>query len=195
QRGTLAAELDIILQQAVDIANSSHEGNYIFGGFKTKSAPFSLIDSNADGKYESVAYNGGINETISRSLSPGVSIALNIDGKDTFEGLFKTIIAARDALQTNDPAQIQAAIAPLENALEKVNKAMTTNGARQRQVRQAKDRLEKAQTELKSLLSSKEDTNMTEAISYLQQQQTVYQTVLEVGQRAISAMSLFNLLS
>ncbi|MGB9586319.1 MAG: hypothetical protein ACPL7A_02730, partial [Anaerolineales bacterium] len=73
--------------------------------------------------------------------------------------------------------------------------SMTTNGARQRQVRLAKDRLEKAQIELKSLLSAKEDTNMTEAISYLQHQQTVYQTVLEVGQRAISAMSLFDLLS
>ncbi|MGB9640214.1 MAG: flagellar hook-associated protein FlgL [Anaerolineales bacterium] len=195
QRSGLATEIDIILQQAVNVANSTHEGKYIFGGFKTQTPPFSLVDNNSDGQFDDVVYNGGVNETITRSLSPGVSIPLNIDGKDTFEALFKAMIAARDALRTNDPAQIQAAIAPLENALQKVNESMTTNGARQRQVRLAKDRLEKAQIELKSLLSAKEDTNMTEAISYLQHQQTVYQTVLEVGQRAISAMSLFDLLS
>lgn len=195
QRNSLATEIDIILQQAVNVANSTHEGKYIFSGFKTQTPPFSLVDNNSDGQFDDVIYNGGVNETITRTLSPGVSIPLNIDGKDTFEALLKAMIAARDALRTNDPAQIQAAIAPLENALQKVNESMTTNGARQRQVRLAKDRLEKAQIELKSLLSAKEDTNMTEAISYLQHQQTVYQTVLEVGQRAISAMSLFDLLS
>ena len=195
QRSSLATEIDIIIQQAVNVANSTHEGKYIFSGFKTQTPPFSLVDNNSDGQFDDVIYNGGVNETITRTLSPGVSIPLNIDGKDTFEALFKAMIAARDALRTNDPAQIQAAIAPLENALQKVNESMTTNGARQRQVRLAKDRLEKAQIELKSLLSAKEDTNMTEAISYLQHQQTVYQTVLEVGQRAISAMSLFDLLS
>ncbi len=195
QRSSLATEIDIILQQAVNVANSTHEGKYIFSGFKTQTPPFSLVDNNSDGQFDDVIYNGGVNETITRTLSPGVSIPLNIDGKDTFEALLKAMIAARDALRTNDPAQIQSAIAPLENALQKVNESMTTNGARQRQVRLAKDRLEKAQIELKSLLSAKEDTNMTEAISYLQHQQTVYQTVLEVGQRAISAMSLFDLLS
>jgi flagellar hook-associated protein 3 FlgL len=195
QRNSLATEIDIILQQAVNVANSTHEGKYIFSGFKTQTPPFSLVDNNSDGQFDDVIYNGGVNETITRTLSPGISIPLNIDGKDTFEALLKAMIAARDALRTNDPAQIQAAIAPLENALQKVNESMTTNGARQRQVRLAKDRLEKAQIELKSLLSAKEDTNMTEAISYLQHQQTVYQTVLEVGQRAISAMSLFDLLS
>ena len=75
-----------------------------------------------------------------------------------------------------------------------MNEALTTNGARQREVRLTKDRLEKSQIELKSLLSQKEDVNLTEAISYLQHQQTVYQTVLEVGKRAISALSLFDLL-
>jgi len=195
QRSSLATEIDIILQQIVNVANSTHEGKYIFSGFKTQTPPFSLVDNNSDGQLDDVIYNGGVNETITRTLSPGISIPLNIDGKDTFEALLKAMIAARDALRTNDPAQIQSAIAPLENALQKVNESMTTNGARQRQVRLAKDRLEKAQIELKSLLSAKEDTNMTEAISYLQHQQTVYQTVLEVGQRAISAMSLFDLLS
>jgi hypothetical protein len=35
---------------------------------------------------------------------------------------------------------------------------------------------------------------MAEAISNLRNQETVYQSVLEVGQRAISTMSLFDML-
>ncbi len=195
QRSAYAAELDIILQQVVNVANSTHEGKYIFAGFKTQNPPFTLVDSDSDGKYDSVSNTGGIDETITRILSPGVSVSLNTDGQSTFSPLFQAIISARDALQSNVITQIQSALTPLEDALQKVNESMTTNGARQKQVRLAKDRVEKAQVELKSMLSAKEDVNMTEALSYLQQQQTIYQMVLEVGQRAISAMSLFDLLS
>ena len=57
------------------------------------------------------------------------------------------------------------------------------------------ERIEKTQLEIKSLLSKKEDVNMAEAIVNLRRQETVYQSVLEVGHRAISAMSLFDMLS
>ena len=119
----------------------------------------------------------------------------NVNGEDTFTALFEAIINAREALQSDQTDTIQAAVDQLENAVQIVNEASTTNGARQSQTRLVKDRLEKTQVELKNLLSYKEDVNMAEAISNYNYQQTIYQTVLEVGQRAISALSLFDLLS
>lgn len=197
QRNTLAAEVDMILQQVLSVANSNHQGNYIFGGFQTLNPPFSLVDTNNDGSYDNVNYNGD-NGIIYRLLGPNLNVAQNINGSSFFIGLMQSIMAARDALRSNgDPNQLsllQSAISDMENQIRNVNEALTTNGARQREVRLVKDRLEKSQIELKSLLSQKEDVNMTEAISYLQHQQTVYQTVLEVGKRAISALSLFDLL-
>ncbi|PWH18097.1 MAG: flagellar hook-associated protein 3 [Anaerolineae bacterium] len=197
QRNTLAAELDMVLQQVLSVANTNHQGSYIFGGLKTLNPPFALIDSNSDSTLDSVVRNGD-NGTIYRLISPNLTVAQNISGYELFPELLEAIMDARDALRNNgDPNQfnqLQSAIGALETQINRVNEALTTNGARQREVRLTKDRLEKSQIELKSLLSQKEDVNMTEAISYLQHQQTVYQTVLEVGKRAISALSLFDLL-
>lgn len=194
QRSAMAAEVDVIIQQVLNIANSSHQNNYIFGGFQTQTPPFALSDTNSDGRTDTVTYNGD-NGQINQLISPGLTITKNINDPQAFSDLMQVIMSARDALLSNDTTQVQAVIAPLESSIQEITELMTTNGARQRQVRLAKDRLEKAQIELRSLLSTKEDANMTEAISYLQHQQTVYQMVLEVGQRAISAMSLFDLLS
>jgi flagellar hook-associated protein 3 FlgL len=197
QRNTLAAELDMVLQQVLSVANTSHQGNYIFGGFQTVNPPFNLIDTNSDGTLDTVVRNGDTG-TINRLIGPNLTVVQNINGYNLFNDLMVAIMNARDSLRNNgDPNQfndLQSAIAALETQINNVNEALTTNGARQREVRLTKDRLEKSQIELKSLLSQKEDVNMTEAISYLQHQQTVYQTVLEVGKRAISALSLFDLL-
>jgi len=197
QRNTLAAELDMVLQQVLSVANTSHQGNYIFGGFQTLNPPFNLVDTNSDGTLDTVVRNGD-SGTINRLIGPNLTVVQNINGYNMFNDLMVAIMNARDALRNNgNPNQfndLQNAIAALETQINNVNEALTTNGARQREVRLTKDRLEKSQIELKSLLSQKEDVNLTEAISYLQHQQTVYQTVLEVGKRAISALSLFDLL-
>jgi len=197
QRNTLAAELDMVLQQVLSVANTNHQGNYIFGGFQTVNPPFNLVDTNSDGTLDTVVRNGDTG-TINRLISPNLTVVQNINGYNMFNDLIVAMMNARDALRNNgDPNQfndLQNAIAALETQINNVNEALTTNGARQREVRLTKDRLEKSQIELKSLLSQKEDVNLTEAISYLQHQQTVYQTVLEVGKRAISALSLFDLL-
>jgi len=197
QRNTLAAELDMVLQQVLSVANTNHQGNYIFGGFQTVNPPFNLIDTNSDGTLDTVVRNGDTG-TINRLIGPNLTVVQNINGYNLFNDLMVAIMNARDSLRNNgDPNQfndLQSAIAALETQINNVNEALTTNGARQREVRLTKDRLEKSQIELKSLLSQKEDVNLTEAISYLQHQQTVYQTVLEVGKRAISALSLFDLL-
>ena len=63
-----------------------------------------------------------------------------------------------------------------------------------RQVDAAIDHLGKTNLTLKSLLSEREDVNMAEAIAMMQGQETTYQAVLEVGQRAISALNLFDVL-
>ena len=57
----------------------------------------------------------------------------------------------------------------------------------------ALDRMDKTGNALKNLLSHKEDANLAETISMLKHQETVYQAVLSVGQRAITP-SLFDFL-
>jgi flagellar hook-associated protein 3 FlgL len=194
ERAALASELNELLAQAVEIGNSTHQGSFLFNGYQTNSRPFAAIDSDGDGVYD-LQYNcNATTEVILRSIGPGQTIPQNIDGRPYFEPFFTALKTAHDALLGGNSTQIQASLGGLQTAAGTVSEASTVNGARQRQVRQIKERLEKTQIELKSLLSQKEDINLAEAIANLRNQETAYQSVLEVGQRAISALNLFDML-
>lgn len=196
ERRTMASEIDSMVQEAVGVGNTSHQGNFLFSGFKTTTKPFSLSDPDPDEDNlpAKVSYTGD-NGTILRNIGPEQSIPQNIDGNTIFQPVFDALVAARKALKANDSGEIQTAIGLLQNAFNGLGEAVTTNGARMRQVDLITSRIENTQIELRSLLSKKEDINMAEAITALRYQETVYQAALEVGHRAISALSLFDIMS
>ena len=188
-RPALAQEIDNLLNEAIDAGNSTHQGSYLFAGHKTDTRPFALVSGNSD----SVAYSGD-GGMILRSLSPDLTMTANLDGSATLSPAFAALIAARDALYSSDAGNIQVAVAGLQSALKGVSEARALIGARHRQVTNVAGRLEAAQTALKSLLSQREDADMAETLSSLAQQQTVLQAVLEVGQRTLTTLNLFDLL-
>jgi flagellar hook-associated protein 3 FlgL len=150
--------------------------------------------------------------TMQRNLGPDQSVQMNVRGDQAIQKFIEDLIAASDALTQNNIHNPPAATTPptppaiapptlptLQDALTKVksssdvvNQFRTANGARLRQVESASSFLETVKIETKSLLSQKEDTNLAEGIALLTNQQTTYQAVLEVSQRAISALSLFD---
>ena len=78
--------------------------------------------------------------------------------------------------------------------MDTISQYRASNGARMREVDSAANFLESVKIETKSMLSENEDLNMAEGIALLANQQTTYEAVLEVSQRAISALSLFDYL-
>lgn len=185
----LAVEVDSILQQAIDVGNTQHKGDYIFSGFRTSTAPFTL----AAGSPDTVQYDG--NEGLmQRSLGPGQTIIANILGGTTFSPLFEALILARDALNAADLSALSSAVTALQGALDTVLEARAINGTRQQQVQASIHQSEETQLMMKRLLSEKEDVSMVEAIAELRNQETIYQAVLEVGRRTLAALNLFDLL-
>jgi flagellar hook-associated protein 3 FlgL len=195
ERTSLANDLDEIIKQAIQTANTAHEDKYIFAGFQVRPPipPFAGADTNADGRFDVVNYVGD-NGSIQREIGPGTMVTTNVDGNAAFQPLFNAMIAAREALFAGNTANLQTAITNMGTAMQTLNAARTGNGGRQRQLEAAITRIINSQTEIKSLLSKKEDTNLAEAISHLTNQQTVYQATLEVGQRAIAMATLFDYL-
>jgi flagellar hook-associated protein 3 FlgL len=195
ERISLANQLDEILKQGIQTANASHEDKYLFGGFQVRppNPPFHGVDTNADGRFDTVTYTGD-NGVIQREIGPGTLVTTNVNGNTSFQPLFQAVIAARDALYNNDTTTLKTAITNLNSAMQTLNTSRTGNGSRQRQLQAAIIRITNSQTEIKNLLSKKEDTNMAEAISHLTNQQTIYQATLEVGQRAIAMATLFDYL-
>jgi flagellar hook-associated protein 3 FlgL len=194
ERGSYANELDGILKQVLDLANTNNQGQYIYSGYQINTKPFELVESTVAGVPDSIVYHGD-SGVMTRSLGPGQSVNISVDGNSAFTPLMNTLIAARDALNANDMTTLRTSLSDLQTASDTLDAAMGTNGTRMRQVDQVSDYLSQSAVEMKAVLSQKQDANLAEAISMLKNQETSYQVVLEVSQRAISALTLFDYLS
>jgi flagellar hook-associated protein 3 FlgL len=188
-RPFLAGEMDELLGQAIQIANGTHAGNYLFAGYQTQTKPFALVAGSPD----VVGYNGDAG-LIQRNIGPGQSVTVNVDGDATFSPLFAAIIESRDALAGGVASAIQTSVTHLQTALSQVAEARSLVGARQRQVTASIQRLQDAHNSLAGLLSQKEDANLAEVITELRHQETVFQSALEVGNRTLATLNLFDLM-
>jgi flagellar hook-associated protein 3 FlgL len=183
----LATEMEGLVQEAIDLGNYNHNGQYIFGGYKTDVKPFEYD------QVDTITYNGD-DLVMQRSIAPGQSVSMNIPGEAAFLEFFNTMIQARDFLETGQIENLRTTLTVLQGHLDSVNETMVVNGARQRQVKSAQDYLAKVDFETESLLNQTENINVAEAITALEGQTTAYQSVLEVAKRAISALNLFDYL-
>ncbi len=208
---SIAPEMQDLVNSAVEIGNTSVNGQYIFSGYQLNQKAFSLSDSATTlTDYQGNAFTPkvvnylGDTGSMQRNLGPDQSVTLNVRGDQAIWGFLQNLIQASNALLQNniqdtgnpatDPINLQSTLTGLKSSLGTLDQYRTSNGARMRQVDSAANFLESIKLETKSLLSDKEDTNMAEGIALLANQQTTYQAVLEVSQRAISALSLFDYL-
>jgi flagellar hook-associated protein 3 FlgL len=208
---SIAPEMQNLINSAVEIGNTSVNGQYIFSGYQLNQKAFVLSDSAATlTDYQGNAFTPkvinylGDAGSMQRNLGPDQSVSLNVRGDQAILGFLQNLILASNALMQNnindtgnaatDPLNLQSTLTALKSSLGTLDEYRTSNGARMRQVESAANFLETVKLETRSLLSEKEDTNMAEGIALLANQQTTYQAVLEVSQRAISALSLFDYL-
>jgi len=181
----LKIEFKSILNQVIDLANTQHEDDYVFAGTCIHIIPFTLIESPF-----SVTYNGDDNEII-RNLGPSENVTVNVNGKAVFRELFNSLIGGISAADRSD---LEISAGDLQNALDTLRQTRTINEARQRQVLSAIDQSEETDLSLQALLSHNEDVRLVEALRNLQQQEIVYQTVLEVASRTLTSMKLFEMM-
>jgi len=189
RQDSLAPEIDGLIDEAIDTINTSHNGTYIFAGTETNEPPYGLDASDDPVTQFTIAGN------IQRTNGLSKTISLNFHADDVFGNFLTAMADARDALAANDTTALRTTLTALQSSMEEISQYRTLNGARMRQVEVATDHLESTKLQTKNLLSQSEDINMAEGISLLTSQQTTYQVVLEVSQRAISTMSLFDYLS
>jgi flagellar hook-associated protein 3 FlgL len=196
----LGQEMQELVGQGTELGNTSLNGQYIFAGYQITSKPFNLTASATTlNDYQGVAfnpqvvtYNGDTTGTMQRNLGPDQSITLNVRGDQAIEKVLQQLVLATNALRQNDTVALGTILTDLRTELDTMGQHRTANGARMRQVESAASFLDTMKIETESLLSQNEDMNMAEGITLLANQQTTYDAVLQVSQRAISALSLFD---
>jgi flagellar hook-associated protein 3 FlgL len=193
ERQALATEIEGIIRQAVDAANTNHQNKYIFAGFSVTTQPYSYT-AGGGSVTNNVANTAG---PIQNKISPAETITVNVDGNNLFntgtDAVFVSLIAARDSLTSGNVTAMQTAVTNLDSAINRIGTARTTNGAWQRNITDTLDRMTVANNAMKNLLSHKEDASLSETATSLQYQQMVYQTSIQVASRTLTS-TLFDYL-
>ncbi len=186
-RKALASSVDSLLTRMVDLANTVHDGRYIFAGTATFSPPFAKA---ADGS--SVGYLGNLDD-FSVQIGPSARVTVNQNGNAMFKepiDLFATLISVRDALTANDPTTVTTLIADVDAAHDQLNNLHGGLGASEQRLDLARNQLESAQTNLGALISGAEDVDFAEAISQMQLTQVALEAGLQSGARVLRSTLL-----
>jgi flagellar hook-associated protein 3 FlgL len=180
-------ETDQLIQQAVQAANSSFNGAYLYGGTADGSPPYA-VTTDSSGEITGVTYVG--NQTQANiPLSGSTSVAPTTDGT-TNAGIatfINNLISLRDALNNGDTTAVANTQQGLTDGDNVIVSAVATNGAVQGQIQAAQTAQTTQTTNLQSDLSNVVDADLPTTVVQLDQAQTAYQAAL---QSTVSTMQL-----
>lgn len=173
------AEAGQLLEQALQVANTRFNGDYIYAGSKVDAPPF-VATRDASGAITSVAYAGDAAQpTI--PISEASSISPTTDGTTNagIAAFLNHLVSLRDALNTGSVSGVAAAQATLATSEDVLVDTIADNGGVQTRIEASQSQQSDRMTSLDSLISSETDADLPSTIVKLSQTQTAYQAALQ----------------
>lgn len=185
-------QLTTLRDQLVDMGNTQYQGQYIFSGASTGTAPF---DSTA-------IYNGDTDTVNSVKIGSSATVKMNITGDQVLTGgasgvnILQTM---NDLIDTMDPsipvetqaANIQAGARNLEKGFDQITNLQTDVASRITQLDSASKMLSITKNTLETIRGNVQDADMYKLGVELTQQQTAFQASLAATAK-ISNLSLLD---
>jgi flagellar hook-associated protein 3 FlgL len=204
----LMTQASSIFDQASAILNSKDaNGDYIYSGGKTDTAPVTVGSLSALGSLGSVSSafaNGDLKKSV--QVADGVNVSYGITASDVGTGLMQQLqsLAQFDAGSTGNlnaatsltPAQstyLTNAIASATTVTNNLNAATASNGYVSNRITDAQTQQTSMDTLYKGFISNIQDTNMADAATQLSLNQTQLQAALQVTS-GLNQLSLLNYL-
>jgi flagellar hook-associated protein 3 FlgL len=174
--GTEAGQL---LEQALQVANTRFNGDYLYGGSKLDAPPF-VATRDTNGVITSIAYNGDAVQP-SIPISESSSITPTTDGA-TNQGIadfLTNLIALRDALNGGSVTGVTTSQSSLATSEDVLISTIADNGGVQTRIEASQSQQTDRTTSLDSLISGETDADLPSTIVKLSQTQTAYQAALQ----------------
>ncbi|MGI9951230.1 flagellar hook-associated protein FlgL [Moorellaceae bacterium AZ2] len=172
----LAAEVDQLIDELIQTANTSYGGRFLFGGTTTTSAPFERTG-------DSVSYNGNTG-SLDWEVAQGVTITVNENGKKVFmeavngSSIFELLFDLKDHLEKSEHSEVGNTIAEFDQAIDHLLNIRATLGAKSKRLEMAQERLFVAKIGLTETMSKLEDIDLAETVMYYKNAENVYQAAL-----------------
>jgi flagellar hook-associated protein 3 FlgL len=173
------AEAAQLVEQALQLANTRFNSDYIYAGSKLDTPPFTATRDSA-GVITSIAYAGDATQT-TIPISESSSVSPTTDGT-TNAGLadfLNNLIALRDALNGGTTAAVMTAQTPLATSEDLLVSTIADNGGVQTRIEASQSQQTDRTTSLDSLISSETEADLPSTIVKLSQTQTAYQAALQ----------------
>ena len=197
-RQSLGLQVQSLEQQMVDVANTSVNGQYVFGGDQSGTQPYTFNWASPEG----VIANSTQTNTSQLLDANGSAITAGMTASQIFDAqsagspapgnVFNALYSLSQALQTNNVAGIQAAASTLvPAAVTQIQQATTTLGDTETWIQNASSAASQQLLDIQSALSSVRDTDITQAAVQL----TADQTAMSAALSAHSSMNVKSLFS
>ena len=200
---TLMTQVQGIFDQAVQVLNSTDtNGNYLFGGDKTTTAPVnitSLSQLTSAPSAASVFANGTMKSSV--TVAQGQTVTVGVLASDVGTQLMQTIKDLADYTNSNGPlsSQLTSAqsnflsgeITSATTAATTINTAAAGNGDTYQQLQNAVTQQTTMNTMYQGFASNIQNVDMAQAITTLNQNQTALQAALQVTSQ-LGNLSLLN---
>ena len=203
-----ATEVTQLIQQGVQLMNSQHQGDYLFGGTQSAQPPF-VVSTDANGNITGVSYQGNASVPTAE-IAAGATVSVQVPGANTSgsgpAGLitdsrngadfFNHLIALQNHLRAGDTASISSADTPaLAKDEDNITLQIGANGIVQSQLTAADSVAATQATSLKQMISQDSDIDLAATLTRLSAAQTAFQAALQSGAALISqSQSLLNYL-
>ncbi|HWR56541.1 MAG TPA: flagellar hook-associated protein FlgL [Negativicutes bacterium] len=191
-KNALADEVDELLGQLIQVANTTHSGVYIFAGEKVLTQPYAAVGAPATGvTYLATEPAGSGLLKNNFEIAPNVTDSVNYTGREIFgdettaNSIFDHLIQLRDALRTGTVADIQAVEGDLSADLDAVLSYRSTVGAKYNKMELSLNRLSSANVNITQQIADNDDTDIAYATMQLKLEENVYNAALAVGARVI----------
>ncbi len=189
-----ATAINQYLEQALQLGNSTFEGNYLYAGTANDTPPFQAT-RNPQGQITAVAYVGNSSQA-SIPISTSTSISPSTDGtaNQSMADFMNQLVSLGAALQSANSSGIATAQAQLETTSDTFVSAAAESGAVQSGIESAQTLSTSLGQNLESIISGESSANVATTDAKLTEAQTSYQAVLEASARVMQT-SLLNYLS
>jgi flagellar hook-associated protein 3 FlgL len=182
-RALIAAEVETLKSQFVEIGNSSIGGRFIFGGTATDRQPFDPVTETATAPVNANLMN--------REVAQGSVISVNItadrlhDPPGATPDVFAALDALSAALNANDSAGIATALGQFAVHQENISALRGEQAAKINRLELTASRFEAQKIATGEQLSAIEDVDMAQAITDLSMRESVYRASLAIGAKVI----------
>ncbi|QBI18932.1 flagellar hook-associated protein 3 [Egibacter rhizosphaerae] len=185
-RDAIAAEIESLRDELVEIGNEKLRGKHLFGGYTEGPAV-----ERADAEDEDYAFRGndddGNPHEITRRVGEGERVRINVTAQEAFGNEDDNLFADLDRLveRLRGDGDVGASLSDLDRAQERISSALASTGARTNRVESALDRSDDMLFHIRDELSQVEDTDYAEAVMELQLQDMGLQSTLQALGRAL----------